>query len=146
MDLTKEYPASVHEKLFGVVQLRRTLDKGKAKAQGTIGEYHYNCPMDQAIFAFLGIDADKLLDVIKNAKSDQEILDYVKPFVEKKSAGEIEAWNQSWLEHGPDPGSDGEKYFLDLRNQVAPDRTDVTAWADLLDLDEKRPVPQRVAA
>jgi hypothetical protein len=29
---------------------------------------------------------------------------------------------------------------------VAPDRTDVTSWADLLDLDEKRPVPQRVAA
>jgi hypothetical protein len=145
MDLTKEYPASVREKLLGVVQLRRTLDKGKAKAKGTVGEYHYNCPMDQAVFGFLGIDADALLDVIKNAKSDQEIVNYVKPFVAKKSPAEIEAWNAEWLEHGPDPGGEAEKYFLELRGQVAPNRTDVTSWADLLDLDEKRPVPQRVA-
>jgi hypothetical protein len=33
-----------------------------------------------------------------------------------------------------------------MRGEVAPDRTDVTAWADLLDLDEKRAVPHRVAA
>jgi hypothetical protein len=145
MDLTKEYPASVREKLLGVVQLRRTLDKGKAKAKGTIGEYHYNCPMDQAVFSFLGIDADALLEVIKKAKGDQEIVDYVKPFVQKKTPAEIEAWNASWLEHGPDPGSDGEKYFLELRSEVAPNRTDVTSWADLLDIDEKRSVPQRVS-
>jgi hypothetical protein len=145
MDLTKQYPASVREKLFGVVQLRRTLDKGKAKATGNVGEYHYNCPMDQAVFTFLGLNADALLDVIKNAKSDQDILNYVKPFVEKKSPAELEAWNAEWLEHGPDPGSEGEKYFLNLRNEVAPNRTDVTTWADLLDLDEKRPVAQRVA-
>jgi hypothetical protein len=30
-----------------------------------------------------------------------------------------------------------------MRNAVAPDRTDVTAWPDLLDLDEKREVPRR---
>ncbi|HEY0798656.1 MAG TPA: DUF5069 domain-containing protein [Candidatus Baltobacteraceae bacterium] len=145
MDLTKEYPASVREKLLGVVQIKRTIDKGKAKAKGNIGEYHYDCPMDQAIFGFLGLDAATFLEVIKNAKSDQEISDYVKPFVAKKSSAEIDEWNAEWLEHRPDPGSDGEKYFLDLRNQVAPTRTDVTSWADLLDLDEKRPVPQRVA-
>jgi hypothetical protein len=145
MDLTKDFPASVREKLLGVVQLRRTLDKGKAKAEGTVGEYHFNCPMDQAVLGFLGIDADALLDVIKNAKSDQEVVNYVKPFVSKKSSAEIEAWNAEWLEHGPDPGGDAEKYFLELRSEVAPNRTDVTSWADLLDLDEKRPVPQRVA-
>jgi hypothetical protein len=35
------------------------------------------------------------------------------------------------------------EYFLKLRNEAAPDRTDVTTWADLLDLDEKRTVPKR---
>ena len=146
MDLNKDYPASVREKLLGVVQLQRTIDKAKAKAAGTIGEYHYNCPMDQAIFSFLGIDADAFLDIVKNAKSDQDILNYAKTFVAKKTPAEIEAWNEEWLEHGPDPGSSGEKAFNELRNQVAPDRKDVTSWADLLDLDEKRPVPQRAAA
>ena len=146
LDLTSSYPASVKEKLHGIVQLKRTIDKGSAKAHGNIGEYHYNCPMDVAVFEFLGIDHEALLDVITKAQDESEIAAYVKPFVEKKSAAELEAWNQKWLAYGPAAGSDGEKYFLELRGTVAPDRTDVTAWADLLDLDEKRTVPQRVAA
>lgn len=141
MDLTKSYPASVKTKLHGIVQLQRTIDKGKALAHNTIGEYHYNCPMDQAVFAFLGIDHEALLDKIKTAKNDQEISDYVAPFVHKKTAAEIEAWNANWLKQGPAKGSESETYFLDLRNQVAPGRTDITSWPDLLDLDEKRPVP-----
>ena len=94
--------------------------------------------------AFTVLDGDALLDVIKNAQSESEIEAYLKPFVGKKSAAEIAAFNTEFLSHEPEPGSDGEKYFLGLRNDVAPSRTDVTKWADLLDLDEKREVPQRV--
>ncbi len=142
MDLTMQYPTSVKTKLHGLVQIARTIDKGKAKANGNIGEYHYNCPMDAAVFAFLGIDHQTLLDVITKATTDQEITDYVGTFIHKKSGAEIEAWNTEWLKSRPAPGSESAAYFLDLRNQVAPDRTDVTAWADLLDLDEKRAVPK----
>ncbi len=144
MDLTKTYPRSVHEKMLGVVQLPRTIDKGKAKAYGNVGEYNYDCPMDQALFEFLGVDGDELLAVIKNAKSDAEIEAYGKQFVDRKSPDEIERWNDEWLTHKPEGSS--LEYFLKLRNQVAPDRTDVTSWADLLDLDEKRTVPRRDTA
>jgi hypothetical protein len=146
MDLTQTYPTSVKTTLYGLVQIARTIDKGKAKAHDNLGEYHYNCPMDAAVFAFLGIDHEALLDVISKAKSDQEISDYVAPFIHKKSAAQIEAWNTQWLAQAPAAGSESEKYFLQLRSEVAPGRTDVTAWADLLDLDEKRPVPIVVAA
>ena len=146
LDLTSAYPASVKEKMLGIVQLKRTIDKGRAKAHGNIGEYHYNCPMDVAVFTFLGLDHEALLKVISQSEDDSAVADYVKPFIEKKTAAEIEAWNKSWLDYGPESGSDGEKYFLELRNSVAPDRTDVTSWADVLDLDERRPVPRRVAA
>jgi hypothetical protein len=146
MDLTQTYPTSVKTKLHGVVQLARAIDKGKAKANGTLGEYHYNCPMDAAVFEFLGVDHEALLAQIAAGKSDQELSDYVAPFVHKKSDAEIEAWNADFLKRTPAPGSESETYFLELRNEVAPDRTDVTAWADLLDLDEKRPVPKVVAA
>ncbi len=142
MDLTTSYPRSVRDKLFGLVQIGRTIDKGKAFAQGKNGEYHYNCPMDQAVLAFLGVDHDALLDVIKNAKSDGAIEAYVKTFIDKKSPQEIEAWDQEWLAHEPE-NEDSRKFFLELRKQVAPDRTDVTTWADILDLDEKRNVPKR---
>ncbi len=143
MDLTKNYPRSVHAKLHGLVQIGRTIDKGKALAHGNVGEYHYNCGMDQAVFAFLNLDHEQLLEVIKKAKNDAEIDSYVAPFVHKKSAEEIERWNNEWVTKQPE--GDSLKYFLELRNQVAPDRTDVTSWADLLDLDEKRAVPVRTA-
>ncbi len=143
MDLTKTYPRSVHDKWLGLVQLGRALDKGKAKANGTLGEYNYDCPMDNAVFDFLGMDGEEFLGVIKNAKNDAEIEAYAKQFVDKKSPAEIEQWNREWVSHAPE--GESKTYFLNLRNQVAPERTDVTTWADLLDLDEKRPVPKRAA-
>ncbi|MBV8371165.1 MAG: DUF5069 domain-containing protein [Candidatus Eremiobacteraeota bacterium] len=142
-DLTGSYPRSVREEYLGVVQLGRAVDKGIATANGLNGEYNYDCPMDKGVFEFLGIDGGALLEVIKNAQSESEIEAYLKPFVEKKSPAEIRAFNEEFLEDGPEPGSSGEAYFLNLRNQVAPHRTDVTTWPDLLDLDEKRDVPQR---
>jgi hypothetical protein len=146
MDLTTSYPRSVKDKLVGVVMLGRTIDKAKAKAHGNIGEYHYNCPMDQAVFGLLGIDQEKFLEVVTNAKDDAEIEAYAQTFAAKKSPEELAAFNESFLKAGPAKGSESEGYFLDLRNSVAPDRTDVTNWPDLLDLDEKRPVPHATAA
>ena len=146
MDLTKTYPASVREKMLGIVQLRRTIDKGKALAAGTLGEYIYDCPMDKHLFEFLGIDGDTLLDVIKSAGNDEEIGEFVAPYVHAKGDDELEAFNADWLNHGPEPGSQAETTFFTMRDAVAPDRTDVRNWPDLLDLDEKRHVPHRAAS
>ncbi len=145
-DLTTSYPRSVREEYLGVVQLGRAVDKGIALANGLNGEYNFDCPMDKGVFAFLGVDGDALLDVIKSAHSEAEIEAYLRPFVAKKSPAELRAFNAGFLAHAPEPGSSGESYFLELRAQVAPHRTDVTTWADLLDLDEKRDVPERIAA
>jgi len=142
VDLTKEYPRSVSAKWQGIVQLGRTIDKGKALAHGNVGDYHYNCSMDQAVFGFLGIDHEQLLEVIRNAKSDAEIEAYTRPFIAKKSAQEIEQWNQEWLVAKPD-SEEKLGYFTTLRDSIDPSRTDITAWADVLDLDEKREVPRR---
>jgi len=146
MDLTTSYPASVRETMHGIVQLKRTIDKGKAFAAGTNGEYNYDCPMDKHLFEFLGIDGSELLDVIKSANDDAEISDFVAPYVHAKSDEEIETFNAEWLKHSPVPGTPAAGYFATMLSEVAPDRTDITTWVDLLDLDEKRTVPHRVAA
>jgi Domain of unknown function (DUF5069) len=141
VDLTKDYPRSVSAKWQGIVQLGRAIDKGKAVAHGTAGEYNYDCPMDQGVFDFLGIDGAQLLEVIKNAKGDAEIEAYTRPFIAKKSAQEIEQWNQEWLSRKPE--GEGLGYFTTLRDSIDPSRTDIVTWADVLDLDEKREVPRR---
>jgi Domain of unknown function (DUF5069) len=145
-DLTTSYPRSVRDRYLGLVQLGRAVDKGIALANGRNGEYNFDCPMDKRVFGFLGIDGPALLEVIKVAQSESDVEAYLKPFAGRKTAQEIEAFNDEFLRHGPQAGSDAEKYFLELRNEAAPDRTDVTTWADLLDLDEKRDVPKREAA
>jgi hypothetical protein len=145
MDLTKSYPRSVRDTFAGVVMIVRTADKAKAQALGDLGEYHYDCPMDRGVFGFLGIDSQAFLEVVKNATSDAEVETYVAQFAAKKTPAEIERWNAQFLAMGPQPG-DSERVFLELRQAVAPDRADVTAWADLLDLDEKREVPRKTPA
>ena len=139
MDLTTDYPRSVRDKVLGIVQLGRTIDKGKALAHGNLGEYHYNCPMDKAVFEFLAIDHEQLLEVIRGTKSDAEIEAYVAPFIRKKSSHEIETWNREWVSRKPQ--GESLEYFTQLRDKVAPGRTDVSTWTDLLDVEEGRDVP-----
>ena len=147
MDLTKSYPRSVREKFAGVVQIGRTSDKARAHAAGTVGEYHYNCGMDQAVFKFLGIGDHEAFAKKAASLDDAQLERWLRDtYVSKKTPAEIEEWNRTWLARGPEPGSDSHKYFVELRSQIAPARTDVTSWPDLLDLDEGRDVPEKAAA
>jgi hypothetical protein len=145
MTTSTALPRSVHEKYLGIVQLGRTLDKAKMVANGTIGEYHYNCPMDQALFAEFGIDGQKLVEIVtevaKDASRAPEVEAYLKPLIYRKTPVDLARFNRETLRRTPVGKS--LTSFNALRAQVAPDRTDVTTWPDLLDLDEGRPVPPR---
>jgi hypothetical protein len=147
MNTMTEVPRSVHEKYLGIVQLARTIDKAKMVARGTIGEYHYNCPMDQALFAEFGIDSTKFAEIVadgvKNASHAPALEAYLKPLIYKKTAVDLERFNRKVLNDPPTGVSLAT--FNALRAKVAPDRTDVTTWPDLLDLDEGRVVPKRTA-
>jgi len=141
MDLTKTAPRSVSEKMLGIVQLARTTDKAKALAHGHVGEYKYDCPMDQGLFDYLDMNAKEFLSTVKDAKNDAEIEAYAQRFISRKDASSIEAFNKKWLSEVPT--GEGLKHFQELRTKIAPERTDVTSWSDLLDLDEGRTVPHR---
>ena len=85
-----------------------------------------------------------MLDAIRNAKNDAEIEPFTRPFVNAKSREEVEGWNREWLSREPE--GESAKAFQALRAEIASDRTDVTTWPDLLDIDEKRHVPRRTAS
>ena len=144
MDLTKSAPRSVGERMLGIVQLARSTDKAKALTHGNLGEYKYDSPMDQGLFEYLGMDPKAYLEIVKNAKSEYEIESYAKTFVAKKDPRDIEAFNKKWLSTAPI--GESLRHFEELRGRVAPNRTDVVSWADLLDLEEGRSVPHRELA
>jgi hypothetical protein len=112
------------------------VDKARAKSAGTLGEYIYPCPLDQALLEFLKLDADAVLDVATR-NTDDEVLRWVQQHAVPHSANDIAAWNQTFFGRKP---TDEKKlqYFLETRNRIAPHRTDVTTWVDLLDLEEGR--------
>jgi hypothetical protein len=135
-DLTKQAPRSPRVRLGGYGALPRALDKGRATLAGTNGEYHYNCPLDQAVFEFIGIDADALKAELATGKGDGEILQWIKANATNKRADhEIAAWT-AYRETRAPYDLDGREYFNEAMRKFAPEREDVVTWVDLLDLDD----------
>lgn len=144
MDLRVNYPRSVKEKLGGFVHLARMIDKCRAALAGTLGEYIYPCPLDRRLLDFVGIAPEDFLQAVKD-QPDEGIVRWFLAHATPHSPEEIEDWNRMMLSLGPDTA---EKlvYFRSCVEKINPTRTDITTWADLLDLEEGRPVPIRQTA
>ena len=133
-DLTQFPPRSPRVRLGGYAILPRMLDKGRATLAGRNGEYHYACPLDQRFLEFAGIDAEALKKEL--AKSDTEVLAWIQQNAKfQRTVPEILAWSAWQDQRGPD-SPDGRDYFNNLHKALAPQRTDISSWFDLLDADD----------
>lgn len=142
MDLKTATPRSAKDKLVGLVSLKRVIDKAKAYNEGRLGEYDYDCPHDKPLFAFLGTNGDDFARKVRELGTDEAIASWVESeFLSKKTPSEIANFNAERMRWHPDPGSPSAQYFDDLRKKIAPDRSEIVTWFDLLDLDEGRAVP-----
>jgi uncharacterized protein DUF5069 len=130
------------EKLEGHVHLARMIDKCRAVLAGTEGEYIYPCPMDERLLEFVGITADQFTAAVKSNQTDEGVAEWFRKTAKVHFAAELEAWNRMMLNRGPST-PEKQDYFNKLRDAVDPTRTDLTAWADLQDLEEGRTVPKR---
>ena len=136
-DLTQRPPRSPRSRLGGYALLPRMLDKGRATAVGKNGEYHFNCPLDQHILNFAGIDAKKLLAELKKGKGDGEILDWITANAKiKRTAWEIQQWSDYHDRRGPDSDAETLQFFAGYVAKLTKTREDVRTWADVLDLDD----------
>ena len=133
-DLTQRPPRSPRVKLGGLVLLPRMLDKGRAHLAGTVGEYHFNCPLDQRLTAFLSVSADDILKLLKDGKSDSEVLAWIRDNT-KRTDFEIYQWSGYQLQRSPSD-NEGREYVSETVKKFAPDRDDVVTWFDMLDLDD----------
>ena len=136
IDLKKQAPRSPRVRLGGYAILPRMLDKGRATLANANGEYHYNCPLYQQFTEFAGVDAEALQKELAAGKGDGEILDWIKANAKfKRTIPEIEAWS-IWQDRRAPENPDSRSYFNELHASVAPKRTDITSWFDLLDADD----------
>ena len=136
-DLTQRPPRSPRSRLGGFVLLPRMLDKGRATLIGKHGEYHYNCPLDQHILNFAGIDPKKLLAELKQGKGDGEILEWIQASAKhQRPAWEIQQWSDYHDRRGPDSDAETLEFFAKYVAKFTTKREDIKTWADLLELDD----------
>ena len=113
------------------------LDKCRAEISGKNGEYHYDCPLDQHILNFLGIDPAALKTEVATGKGDGEILAWIVANQKHpRQPWEVQQWSDWRDRRGPDSDAETLKFFSDYVGNLTQTREDITTWADVLDLDD----------
>src|SRR5271156_5695679 len=95
-DLTKGYPASPHAMLGGYVLAKRAVDKCRAELAGTVGEYHFDCPLDNMFLGFAGLKGPDLRDFLATGANDEAVAQWIEKNAKKRPRIEIIKWNNDW--------------------------------------------------
>lgn len=137
LNLTQRPPRSPRCRLGGIAVLPRMLDKCRALIAGTVGEYHFNCPLDQQFFQFTGIDADDLKKEIAQGRTDSQMLAWVHLHAKHHlTPWEIESWSAYQERRMPASDLDTTAFYAKLLAPLSGERTDIHSWVDLIDLDD----------
>ena len=126
--------------MSGWVYLPRFIDKIRLKLAGKLHpDYQENFTggFDGFWLEAAGVDAETIIDVVKNTVTDGQVADWVLANI-KKSPEERAALREKILTHGSQ--SDELKARLKWRKEEAglATRDDIQTFVDFIDADEKR--------
>ena len=139
IDLNRRAPRSPYNTdVYGMVQLARLVDKGRASNANTLGAYFYaeDSGIDRATLSFLGVSPAEFTEALKKLSTDAEIEAWLKADYPKSDA-DIEAYNERMTQMGPTD----ERYkaiMANMINKIAPERTDINTWFALMLLDDEK--------
>ena len=135
-NLTSRPPRSPRCRLGGFVVLPRAIDKGRADAAGTNGEYNYACPLDMEFFEFVSIDPQAFKKQIDAGLGDGDLLDWVRKHAgAKRRPHEIALWSR-FMEDRTPSDVESREFFHGAHKAISVTRPDIATWFDLLDLDD----------
>jgi hypothetical protein len=112
-DLNKQAPHSPRERLAGFAIACRTIDKCRASVAGTLGQYHYDCPLDNLLFAFKGITAEQFKNAVQAAKNYEEMGIWLHANGALKTADEIRTWSDQMEAGSLYKNPDKRDYFVE---------------------------------
>jgi hypothetical protein len=139
-DLTKEYPRSPRETLAGYVLAARVLDKCRSAIAGTLGEYHFDCPLDRYFFGFTGINAESFRSFVATGADDAAVETWITEHAAAlRSRIEVVKWNNQMRETCLGDMPEEIQVFLeDYIPKFLPKGRVVYRWFDVYDIEEKR--------
>ena len=139
VDLNRRAPRSPYNTdVYGMVQLARLIDKGRASNSDTLGAYFYgeDSGIDRATLGFLGVSAAVFAEALNTSSTDADVEAWLKAD-HPKSEADIEAYNERMTQMGPTD----ERYkalMAKMINKIAPERTDINTWFALMALDDEK--------
>lgn len=135
-DLTKEAPRSPNARVGNYVILGRTLDKCRALLWGNIGDYHFDCPLDNMLFGFKGVNGDEFKAEVEKGATDEEMAQWMDRHGEKKSPEEIKAWVAKVTAENPYNNPEKREWFAGEVKAYNLDPATTTLF-DWLDVDDR---------
>ena len=138
-DLTHDFPRSPRETLAGYVVAGRTLDKCRADITGTLGEYHFDCPLDQQFFGFTKIDPGEFKAFVATGADDDAVAVWIGTHAKKREMIEIIQWNNDLrgkrLSEMP---TELQEFLEGYIPEFIPKNKVVYVWFDVYDIEERR--------
>lgn len=140
LDLTKEFPRSPRDiSIAGYVVAARCLDKCRAVLNGTAGEYHAGCPLDEVWLDFVGIKFKAFQKFVSSGADDAAVSDWVVKKAKQKKRGEVISWNNKMRDKQISKMSPKLQAFLeDYIPENLPENKPPYVWFDVYDIEEKR--------
>jgi len=144
-DLTKEPPRSPRVRIGGYAILGRTLDKCRALIAGNIGEYHFDCPLDNMPFGFKGVKGDDFKAEVEKGAGDAEMAKWLDMHGEKKTPDEVKRWSDETEKTSPYNDPDRRDWFVEQVTPLGldPAKTTLFEW---LEADDKASYGMAAAA
>ncbi|MCE0484251.1 MAG: DUF5069 domain-containing protein [Methylacidiphilales bacterium] len=139
--MTKTYPHSPHAMLAGYVLARRALDKCRAELAGTIGDYHFDCPLDNLFLGFAGIKGSDLRDFVATGADNKAVGKWIEEQATKRPRIEIIRWNNDLRYKRISELPDKMQEFMEdyIPKNVAPEVIrHIRYFFDIFDAEEKR--------
>jgi hypothetical protein len=135
-DLTKQPPRSPKTRVGGYVILGRTLDKCRALLWGNIGEYHFDCPLDNMLFGWKGIKGDDFKAKVETGASDEEMVKWVDEHGTPKTGEEKRQWCEEKLKVNYYDIPEKRDWYVEQLKPLGLDPK-TTPLFDWLDADDK---------
>lgn len=135
-DLGKEAPRSPRIRVGGYAILGRTIDKCRALVAGNIGEYHFDCPLDNMLFGFKEVTGADFKAQIENGASDQQMAEWLDQSGAPKTPDEIKHWGDEVEATNYSNNPEKREWFVEQLKTLGLDPATTTLF-DWLEADDK---------
>ena len=92
-NLTIQAPHSPRARVAGFAIADRATDKCRASIAGTLGEYHYDCPLDNVLFSFKGITGEQFKTAVQASTNYEDVGAWLQANGTAKTPVEIKTWS-----------------------------------------------------